>query len=204
MTDNLSPEPAQEPDAEPQQPAREARRPVHMPGVINLEDGTEIPISVVDLSYDGCGIGTPVPLNPEDTILISVRGRGNIHAEVRWYADHRAGLLFKAEDPQDQDGYVPRKGKRVEIPGEVTMRRAGKPDFMVRLTDASPTGCKVQFADRPKVDEPVLVKFDGLQLLGGTVRWIEGIHAGIAFDYPIHPAVFDLLVERHLEAMKGA
>jgi hypothetical protein len=42
----------------------------------------------------------------------------------------------------------------------------------------------------------VLVKFDGLEALEAEVCWVEEFTAGLRFEKPMHPAVFDLLVER--------
>jgi hypothetical protein len=42
----------------------------------------------------------------------------------------------------------------------------------------------------------MLLKFDGLEALEAEVCWVDGFVAGLQFDKPIHPAVFDLLLER--------
>jgi len=42
----------------------------------------------------------------------------------------------------------------------------------------------------------VLVKFDGIEAMDAEVCWLEGFTAGLRFVRPMHPAVFDLLVER--------
>ena len=72
----------------------------------------------------------------------------------------------------------------------------GKSSFRVPVTDASAEGCKVDLVERPSGDEQVLVKFDGLEPLKARVCWVEGYTAGLKYARPMHPAVFDLLVER--------
>jgi hypothetical protein len=62
--------------------------------------------------------------------------------------------------------------------------------------DASSHGCKVEFVERPEMQECVWVRFEGLEPLEAHVRWLEGHCAGLQFSRPIHPAVFDLMAER--------
>ena len=42
--------------------------------------------------------------------------------------------------------------------------------------------------------ERVWVKFDGLESLEATVRWLDGHIGGVAFERPLHEAVFQHLV----------
>jgi hypothetical protein len=76
---------------------------------------------------------------------------------------------------------------------EVGIRRAGLHPFRVRVFDASPEGCKIEFVERPAVGERVWVKFDGLEAIEGTVRWIEGHFGGVQFTRPLHESVFQRL-----------
>jgi hypothetical protein len=54
----------------------------------------------------------------------------------------------------------------------------------------------MEFVDRPAFRERVWVKFDGLEAVPAFVCWIEGAEAGLEFERPIHPAVFELLLKR--------
>lgn len=90
----------------------------------------------------------------------------------------------------------PRRHQRLCVDGEVTMRRAGKLSFRVRIYDMSPDGCRAEFVDRPEIAEQLWIKFDGMEALEARVRWIAGSRAGLKFARPIHPAVFDLLVAK--------
>lgn len=67
----------------------------------------------------------------------------------------------------------------------------GGKGFSVRLFDASPKGCKTEFVERPKVGDRVWLKFDGLEGLEASVRWLDGAYGGVEFDRPLHSAVFD-------------
>lgn len=76
------------------------------------------------------------------------------------------------------------------------MRRAGCATYRVSLHDISPFGCRVEFIDRPSVNEKVWIKFEGLESIEGTVCWVKGIEAGVKFERPLHPVIFELLVSR--------
>ena len=46
------------------------------------------------------------------------------------------------------------------------------------------------------LDEIVWVKFEGLEALEAMVCWVDGFAAGLEFQRPVHPAVFDVLLQR--------
>jgi hypothetical protein len=93
-------------------------------------------------------------------------------------------------------GFSARRAERVAVNAEVALRRASQRNYRVRAYDASPHGCRLEFVERPELDECVWVKFDGLNAIEGLVSWIDGFVVGIEFVNPIHPAVFDALVPR--------
>jgi hypothetical protein len=93
-------------------------------------------------------------------------------------------------------GQWPRRSRRIALDAEVSLRRSGKLTYKVRIHDASPHGCKVEFVDRPVLAERAWIKFDGLAPLEARVCWIEGFVTGVQFATPIHPVVFDGLVAR--------
>ena len=90
----------------------------------------------------------------------------------------------------------PRKSERVEIAAMARLRRRGHHNFTVKAYDLSPEGCKLEFLERPELEETVWVKFDGLELLQARVCWIEDLKVGIEFVRPLHPAVFETLAAR--------
>jgi hypothetical protein len=174
---------------------RRERRPVAMIGYALREDGSSVEVMVLDLSYEGCGIESPVPLKSGEPLTLSVLRRGAISCQVRWYANGKAGLVFDPEPAAVRQKH-PRKSQRVAIDAEVSMRRLGKINYRVRLFDASRDGCKVELVEKPRIGEHVLVKMPALEALDSEVCWTEGFTAGLRFEKPIHPAVFDLLLER--------
>ena len=104
------------------------------------------------------------------------------------------GQEFNSGVPGDRP-LVNRKALRIALDAEVALRRSGQLNYHVRVHDASRYGCRIEFVERPALDERVWVKFQGLQAIEGMVCWVEGFIAGVEFANPIHPAVFDRLVE---------
>ena len=90
----------------------------------------------------------------------------------------------------------PRRSARVGLSAEITLRRAGQNRYRVKILDASPLGCKAEFVERPKLDEHVWVKFEGLEALEAMVCWVRGLEVGLEFERPIHLAVFEELVSK--------
>ena len=90
----------------------------------------------------------------------------------------------------------PRKGTRVGLSASVNLRRTGHFGYRVSILDVSLHGCKVEFVERPQLDEVVWVKIDDLQSLRATVCWTEGFKVGLEFVRPIHPAVFEMLFSK--------
>lgn len=174
---------------------RGERRPVRLDGHAVLENGTTFNITLVDLSYEGCGIECPIKLKPGAGIKLAVVRRGAISAKVRWYDAGKAGLVFEPELEPDK-GRQPRRSKRIAVTAEVALRRHGRQNYRVQVFDASAHGCKVEFIERPEAQECVWVRFDGLEPLEARVCWLDGQSAGLQFSRPIHPAVFDLVAER--------
>lgn len=159
-----------------------------------LADGTYADIRLLDLSYGGCSFECPVELKVGDNVKLSVHGRGVIHAKVQRYSGGQAGVLF---DPDSTEkGPWPRRGVREPVSADVQLRRAGKFAYEVAAFDISPYGCKVEFVDRPAVDERVWIKLPGLEAMEGQVCWIDAPHVGVSFVHTIHPAVFDLLLAK--------
>ena len=173
--------------------ARNDRRPVRMDAIARRKGGITSAVVVLDMSYEGCGIETEVELRPGEPVKLSVPGRGEINTHVRWYKDFRAGLIF---DPDESEKKPYPRGNRTSVSAEVSLRRLGQNNYRVRVNDLSREGCKVELVEMPRVGERMLIKLEGLEVLDSEVCWVHGFVAGLRFERPIHPAVFDLLVQR--------
>ena len=174
---------------------RRERRPVNLRGLAIRGNGSTAEIYLLDLSYEGCGIETPVELEAGEAVKLSVLRRGAIDAHVRWYKDGRAGLVFDPQEPS-RIAQQPRRSDRIALSADVSLRRLGQNSYRVKVTDLSPEGCKVDLVERPRVGEHMLLKLAGLEVLDAETCWVEGYVAGLRFEKPIHPAVFDLLLHR--------
>ena len=177
-------------------PVRAQRRPVKFAGMAALGDGTTFEIAILDLSYDGCRITSPIALLPGIVVNISASGLGALTSQVRWYADGQAGLCF-TPDRSLRPPQTPRRAERSDISCTVLIRRSGRQSYQTRATNLSMVGCKVEFVERPEVGERLWIRLEGFNGLEADVRWIDGFHAGLEFRHPIHAAVFEQLLARH-------
>ena len=144
------------------------------PAYAILEDGSYADVRLLDLTYEGCSIDCTTELKPGDRV------RPDTGPKEHW----------------------PRRGIRVRLSADVSLRRSGKAAFKVTVFDISPYGCKVEFIERPSMDEHVWIRFPGLEPIEGEVCWVDQPTAGVSFAKSIHPAVFDLLLERLRETMR--
>ena len=92
-----------------------------------------------------------------------------------------------------------RKSPRIALTAEVLLRRSGRTNYRVHIYDMSLEGCKIEFVERPRIGEPLWVKFEALDAVAGSVCWVEGHVAGVEFEKPIYPAVFESLVSRMMK-----
>ena len=172
---------------------RNRRRPVRMDAVARRKGGITSPVLLVDLSYEGCGVETEVEFEAGEPITLSVLGRGEIRTHVRWAKADRAGLIF---DPEETEKKPSPRRNRTSVSADVSLRRLGQNNYRVRVHDLSREGCRVELVELPRIGEHMLVKLDGIEVLDAEVCWVEGFVAGLRFESVIHPAVFDLLLER--------
>ena len=177
-------------------PDRRERRPVNLGASATRGNRSIAEMTIVDLSYDGCGVVCPAGLMAGEEIEVSVAGRGIAKARVCWVDGAKAGLSFAVETVERDHANQPRRHERVSVAGEITMRRAGKLNFRVHIFDLSPDGCKAEFVERPDLGEQLWVKFDGIEALEANARWIASSKMGLKFTRSLHPAVFDLLAVR--------
>lgn len=173
---------------------RDSRRVVEGNCYVLRGNGTYAPVELRNLSYDGCCVGSSEDFRTGEKLSLSVGSRGQIAVEVRWAKDGEVGLRFIPL--VEERTPVERKQKRRAIRCEVGLRKVGRGGYRVDVRDLSPSGCKVTLVDRPRKEDRMLVKFDGLDALDCRVRWVDGYEAGLEFDRPIHVAVFDLLLTR--------
>ena len=181
--------------AQPRPPSRRPRRSIALTAHILRGTGEIVDVDVCDLSYDGCKVRTPVYLWEKEQIKLSVHRRGVIESEVCWCTDGFAGLRFDPEEVPEKPE-VERAEPRIKTRGEVQVRRIGSNPYRVDIRDLSRFGCKVELVERPRLDEVIMIRFDGLESLQARAKWVDGFVAGLKFETALHAAVFDLLAAR--------
>lgn len=90
---------------------------------------------------------------------------------------------------------IPRASDRRPMSITVKSRVRARVVF-VDLLDLSEGGCKIRgksgFAE---VGDRVTMKVNGIHAPLGSIAWVEGPIAGVAFEGAMHPAVIDYLCE---------
>lgn len=176
-------------------PQRAPRRNVDARAFLILPGYRVIEVRLLDMSLDGCQVETPQFLYKNDAVRLSIPDRMVIEAHVRWCREGKAGLKFQPAEPEPEPK-PDRNIQRRNATTQVELRRIGQLKFTVNVHDVSLTGCRVELVERPRVGEVMQIKFPGLEVLDATVCWVDGFVAGLQFNRPFHPAVFDLLMAR--------
>ena len=91
----------------------------------------------------------------------------------------------------------PRRTIRRKIDAEVILRRSLDQPYKVKLRDLSLNGCSVELVNHVQLGERLWIKLPGLDSIEGFVRWEENFRAGSDFLTPLHPAVFDMLLQKY-------
>ncbi len=67
----------------------------------------------------------------------------------------------------------------------------------VDLVDLSEGGCKIRGkAGFAEVGDRVTIKVGGINAPLGSIAWVDGAFAGVAFEGAMHPAVVDYLCQQ--------
>lgn len=178
---------------------RAVRRDVALKGfLMRAGDQTHWDVGVANLSYGGCRLQTDARLRRGEMIHLFVAGRGKIEAIVRWTRGVSVGLAFLTDENKSEldKTMVPREAARLQTRICVMVRRLGRRGQWIDAHDISPRGCRLEFVDLPRPNDRLWVQLPGLEAVEARVRWVDGNHAGILFANPIHPAVYDLLLDR--------
>jgi hypothetical protein len=85
----------------PKHPEREGRKQVNFRGLAVQSWGDYAAMTMANLSYSGCEIRTPLPMQRGDTLQLKVSQRGTIKAQVCWTGLQRAGCKFIVDDSRE-------------------------------------------------------------------------------------------------------
>jgi len=99
---------------------------------------------------------------------------------------------------------IPRASQRRPLSLLVKSRVRSR-EVYVDLIDISEGGCKIRakpgFAT---LGDRVVMKVNGINAPLGSIVWIDGAFAGIAFEGEMHPAIVDYLCEQGGHKLQGA
>jgi hypothetical protein len=102
---------------------------------------------------------------------------------------------LEREGSTPDEGEIERRTDRTSLSAEVRLRLSGEHGYRVSVFDLSAEGCKIEFVNRPKIGAVVWVKFEDLEAVEASVRWVDGHIGGVRFQRPLHEAVFQRLAK---------
>jgi hypothetical protein len=91
---------------------------------------------------------------------------------------------------------IPRQSERRPLSCEIEFRRRGDVAYRVDLIDMSPEGCRINPPIRLNSGDGAWLKIPGMEAIPARVAWAKEWDAGIEFERPFYPAVFDMVVQR--------
>lgn len=92
----------------------------------------------------------------------------------------------------------PRRDERRSVTLAATCRTQTGLRDNARISDISQYGCRLATSTLAvRVGLRIVIRPQGLEGIGGVVRWIEGQQAGIEFDAPLYGPVVDHLSQLH-------
>ena len=91
---------------------------------------------------------------------------------------------------------VSRRAERVPLHADIDFRRPGEQRHRVQLLDFSMMGCRIEAPIQVSLDDIVWISLPGLEAIQGYVCWVNDWTAGIEFDRPLYPSVFEAVRDR--------
>lgn len=91
---------------------------------------------------------------------------------------------------------VERRAERVPIEVEIDFRRPGDHRYRVQLLDFSALGCCIEAPVKVSLDDIIWISLPGLESIQGYVCWVDGWIAGVEFERPLYPSVFEAVRDR--------
>lgn len=96
----------------------------------------------------------------------------------------------------NDDSQQDRKSDRHELKADIDIRRSGDHRYRAPILDFSPEGCRVEVPVHVEPGDAIFLSLPGLETIEGKVRWVKNWEAGVQFNRPLYPAVFDMMKER--------
>lgn len=73
---------------------RADRAPVRLNGSIHLSNGRRVPVTVTDVSAEGCKVASNHMLPIGEIVQLAIQGRDMVPVSIRWTILGKAGLRF--------------------------------------------------------------------------------------------------------------
>ena len=90
-----------------------------------------------------------------------------------------------------------RLAERREVMISVKVRRPGETWFTSTIADMSVSGFRLQSFMKLSVGAELWIMLPGFEGRRARVLWVRAHESGCAFERPLHPAIFDHIVQRH-------
>ena len=97
------------------------------------------------------------------------------------------------------DDKEPRRAERVPLRADIDFRRSGDHRYRVNILDFSREWCKLELPVRVATGDTIWLSLPGLQSIPAKVCWVEEWLAGVEFDNPLYPSVFEMVRDRMRE-----
>ena len=78
--------------------SRHQRQPANGVALARAGSGSQFRLLLLNISYEGCQVLCEQPVTQGETLTVSVRGKGEMPAQVRWVDGDKAGLRFLYDD----------------------------------------------------------------------------------------------------------
>ncbi|WP_404339506.1 PilZ domain-containing protein [Sphingomonas sp. MMS12-HWE2-04] len=156
----------------------------------HLVSATErYPVSLQKLSAAGATLALAARLEHGEALALELANGQRIEGRIDWCEHGEAGLIF--DDRIDVIGAIARNlaslpaerrnMPRVEVQQAVSIR-TGRRTVLARTRNISQGGACLEGKVELAAGETANLTFDGLRPLRGSIRWVRGNLAGVAFD----------------------
>lgn len=154
-----------------------------------ISGGDRHDCSIRRFSAAGATLSVAAELPQGEPMQLELANGQQLEGTISWSTGDEAGFVFdktidvigtlarNLASVPDERRQVP----RVELHQTVGIHYGDRIEF-VRARNVSQGGVGIEARIVLTIGDPVQITFDGLRPLGGTVRWVRGGQAGIAFD----------------------
>ncbi|WHO39769.1 PilZ domain-containing protein [Sphingobium sp. AP49] len=89
-----------------------------------------------------------------------------------------------------------RLAERRDVMIDVKVRRPGETWFTSRIADMSVSGFRLQSFMKLTAGSELWIMLPGFEGRRARVLWVRAHESGCTFERPLHPAIFDYIIQR--------